>query len=122
MKHIFASLALGASLMLGANKAVDEAKTLMKDKKFEEAVAVLDPAIKAAPKDVAVKTAMVDALLGNGDVLGFANDNDLGMLRQKHAHIPPVRRVIVYDQCLDHRAFFMRKIDDTYHAIAAHEE
>ncbi len=96
MKHIIASLALGAALLLGANKAVDEAKTLMKDKKFEEAVAVLDPAIKAAPKDVAVKTAMVDALLGNGDA--YMYNEKLPPFKKYPAALKSYRRVLEFDK------------------------
>ena len=96
MKRIIASLALGAALMLGAQKAVDQAKSLMKDKKFEEAVAVLDPAHKAAPKDLAVKTALVDALLGNGDA--YMYNEKLPPFKKYPAALKSYRRVLEFDK------------------------
>ena len=96
MKRIIASLALGAALMLGAHKAVDQAKSLMKDKKFEEAVAVLDPANKAAPKDLAVKAALVDALLGNGDA--YMYNEKLPPFKKYPAALKSYRRVLEFDK------------------------
>ena len=96
MKRIIASLALGAALMLGANKAVDQAKSLMKDKKFEVAVAVRDPANKAAPKDLAVKAALVDALLGNGDA--YMYNEKLPPFKKYPAALKSYRRVLEFDK------------------------
>jgi tetratricopeptide (TPR) repeat protein len=96
MKRTLVTIALGAALMLGANKAVDEAKALMKNKKYEEAVAVLDPAVKAAPKDVAVKNAMVEALLGNGDT--YMYDEKLPPFKKYPAALKSYRRVLEFDK------------------------
>jgi len=82
--------------MLGANKAVDDAKALMKNKKYEEAVAVLEPAVKAAPKDVAVKNAMVEALLGNGDT--YMYDEKLPPFKKYPAALKSYRRVLEFDK------------------------
>ncbi|MBM3762023.1 MAG: hypothetical protein FJW36_17470 [Acidobacteria bacterium] len=96
MKRTFLTIALGAALMLGANKAVDDAKALMKNKKYEEAVAVLEPAVKAAPKDVAVKNAMVEALLGNGDT--YMYDEKLPPFKKYPAALKSYRRVLEFDK------------------------
>lgn len=96
MKRIFVTLALGAALMFGANKAVDQAKALMKEKKFEEAVAVLEPAAKAAPKDTAVKNAMVEALMGNGDA--YMYNEKLPPFKKYPAALKSYRRVLELDK------------------------
>lgn len=67
MYRFIASIAVCTALLLGQNKAVTDAKALMKEKKFEEAVAILEPAAKAAPKDAVVKKTYVEALMGNAD-------------------------------------------------------
>lgn len=82
--------------MLGANKAVDDAKALMKNKKYEEAIAVLESAVKAAPKDVAVKNAMVEALLGNGDT--YMYDEKLPPFKKYPAALKSYRRVLEFDK------------------------
>jgi tetratricopeptide (TPR) repeat protein len=96
MKRTLAGFALGAVLMFGANKAVDEAKGLMKNKKFEEAVAVLEPAAKAAPKDAAVKSAMVEALMGNGDA--YMYNEKLPPFKKYPAALKSYRRVLEFDK------------------------
>jgi len=96
MRRTIATLALGAALMFGANKAVDQAKTLIKEKKFEEAVAVLEPAAKAAPKDVAVKNAMVEALMGNADTYMY-NEN-LPPFKKYPTALKSYRRVLEFDK------------------------
>ncbi|WP_031500247.1 hypothetical protein [Bryobacter aggregatus] len=96
MYRTIATLALGATLLFGANKAVDQAKSLMKEKKYEEAVAVLEPAAKAAPKDVAVKNAMVEALLGNAD--SYMYNDKLPPFRKYPAALKAYRRVLEFDK------------------------
>ncbi len=96
MYRKIAILALGATLAFGANKAVDHAKGLMKDKKFEEAVAVLEPAAKAAPKDAVVKSALVEALLGNADA-NMYNDK-LPPFKKYPAALKGYRRVLEFDK------------------------
>jgi tetratricopeptide (TPR) repeat protein len=96
MKRTLATLALGAALLFGANKAVDQAKALIKEKKFEEAVAVLDPAAKAAPKDAAVKNAMVEALMGNADA--YMYNDKLPPFRKYPVALKSYRRVLEFDK------------------------
>ncbi|MEO5951125.1 MAG: hypothetical protein ABIQ44_01535 [Chloroflexia bacterium] len=96
MRRTIATLALGAVLMFGANKAVDQAKAFMKEKKFEEAVAVLEPAAKATPKDVAVKTAMVEALMGNADA--YMYNEKLPPFKKYPTALKSYRRVLEFDK------------------------
>jgi tetratricopeptide (TPR) repeat protein len=96
MKRTILTLALGAAMMFGANKAVDEAKALMKDKKYEEAVAVLEPAAKAAPKDTAVKNAMIEALMGNGDA--YMYNEKLPPFKKYPSALRSYRRVLEFDK------------------------
>ncbi len=96
MYRKIAILALGATLAFGANKAVDEAKGLMKDKKYDEAVAVLEPAAKAAPKDVAVKNAYVEALMGSADANMF--NEKLPPFKKYPAALKGYRRVLEFDK------------------------
>lgn len=92
----FASiLVLGSSLLLAA-KPLDDAKALMKDKKFEEAVAVLDPAVKATPQDKALKTTMVEALLGNGDA--YMYNDKIPPFRKYPTALKSYRRVLEFDK------------------------
>lgn len=83
-------------MLFAANKAVDEAKTLMKDKKFEEAVAVLEPALKATPNDGAVKKTMAEALMGNGDA--YTYNDKLPPFRKYPVALKSYRRVLEFDK------------------------
>jgi tetratricopeptide (TPR) repeat protein len=96
MKRMIVSLVLGVALLLAANKAVDEAKALMKDKKYEEAVAVLEPALKASPNDASVKKTMVEALMGNGDA--YMYNEKLPPFRKYPAALKSYRRVLEFDK------------------------
>lgn len=82
-------------LLLGAGKPLDEAKNLMKDKKYEEAVAVLEPAVKASPKDAVLKKTMVDALLGAAD--GYMYNESLPPFRKYPMALRLYRRVSEFD-------------------------
>ncbi len=96
MKRTIATFALGAVLMLGADKPIDVAKGLIKAKKFEEAVAVLEPATKAAPKDTVVKSALVEALMGNGDA--YMYNEKLPPFKKYPAALKSYRRVLEFDK------------------------
>jgi tetratricopeptide (TPR) repeat protein len=95
MKRIAATLAFSAVLVLGANKALDEAKSLMKDKKFPEAIAVLEPAVKASPKDAALKKAMSEALLANAD--SFMYNEKLPPFQKYPNALRSYRRVLEFE-------------------------
>ncbi len=96
MKRIFATIALSAVLALGADKAVDSAKALIKEKKFEEAIAALEPSLKTNPKNTAAKTAMVEALMGNGDF--YMYNDKLPPFRKYPAALKSYRRVLEFDK------------------------
>ena len=96
MQRILIAFALGAILLMAAGKPVDEAKALMKNKKYDEAVALLDPAIKANPKDAALKTTMVEALLGSAD--GYMYNEALPPFKKYPAALRTYRRVLEFDK------------------------
>ncbi len=96
MKRFLVSLVLGVCLLLAANKAVDEAKALMKDKKYEEAVAVLEPALKSSPNDAAVRKTMAEALMGNGDA--YMYNEKLPPFRKYPVALKSYRRVLEFDK------------------------
>jgi tetratricopeptide (TPR) repeat protein len=47
---------------------VDQAKKQMAAKKYDEAIATLEPALKAKPKSVEVQKALSEAYTGKGDI------------------------------------------------------
>ncbi len=96
MKKTIATMALAAAMLLGANKAVDDAKALMKDKKYEEAVAALEPAVKATPNDAAVKKVMAEALMGQGD--SYMYNDKLPPFRKYPTALKSYRRVLEFDK------------------------
>ncbi|GAB4365758.1 MAG: hypothetical protein OHK0021_09350 [Bryobacter sp.] len=89
------SLAL-AGFLLFAGKPVDDAKALIKTKKFEEAVAILEPALKAKPADAAVKTTLVEALVGAGD--SYMYNNQLPPVRKYPTALRFYRRAVELDK------------------------
>jgi tetratricopeptide (TPR) repeat protein len=61
------TICLAASLF-AADAAVDQAKKQMAAKKYDEAIATLEPALKAKPKSVEVQKALSEAYTGKGDI------------------------------------------------------
>jgi tetratricopeptide (TPR) repeat protein len=61
------SLCLAASLF-AADAAVESAKKQIAAKKYDEAIATLEPALKAKPKSVEVSKALSEAYTGKADV------------------------------------------------------
>ena len=61
------TLCLAASLF-AADAVVDQAKKQIAGKKFDEAIATLEPALKAKPKSVEVQKALSEAYTGKADV------------------------------------------------------
>ncbi len=98
MRQLFAVCALAAviSTAMFAAKPVDDAKALIKQKKFEEAVALLDPAYKAKPADAAVKSTLVEALMGNADT--YMYDEKLPPFRKYPTALRLYRRVVEIDK------------------------
>jgi len=94
MRQLFATFFLAA--VLHAAKPVDDAKALIKSKKFEEAVTLLEPAYKAKPADAAIKATYVEALLGNADT--FMYDEKLPPFRKYPAALRLYRRVLEIDK------------------------
>lgn len=94
MRQLFAVFALAAVMF--AAKPVDDAKALIKQKKFEEAVALLDPAYKAKPADAAVKSTLVEALMGNADT--YMYDEKLPPFRKYPTALRLYRRVVEIDK------------------------
>ena len=85
-----------ATALLAADPAVDQARKHVAAKKYDEAIAVLEPAQKKNPKSAEVTKALVDTYLAKGDSLMY---NDELPPRMKY---PPAlkayRQVLVYDK------------------------
>src|SRR4051794_10430534 len=62
------TIALAASLF-AADAAVDSAKKQIAAKKYDEAIATLEPALKAKPKSVEVAKALSEAYTLKGEVV-----------------------------------------------------
>ncbi len=75
-KSSLMSIFLAASL-LAADAVVDQAKKQIAAKKYDEAIAALEPALKAKPKAVDVQKTLSEAYTGKGDAL------------QNNAALPP---------------------------------
>ncbi len=94
MRRIFVSLAL-AGILLAANPVTD-AKALIKAKKFEEAVTLLEPALKAKPADAATKATMVEALMGSAD--SYMYNESLPPFKKYPTALRMYRRVVEIDK------------------------
>jgi tetratricopeptide (TPR) repeat protein len=82
-------------LLLAANPKVTEAQAKVKSGKFEEAIALLEPAQKAAPKDAELNAALADAHLKYGDSFMF-NEN-LPPRQKYRPALKQYRQVLTYD-------------------------
>ena len=99
MMHI-KSLALtlcSAAVLLAADpKLLKDAKAKVDAKQFDAAIALLDPAYKANPKDADLNKALADAHLKYGDSYMY---NDQLPPRMKYAPaLKQYRQVLVYDK------------------------
>lgn len=93
MRNIFLLGALALSL-LAANATVDHAKTLIADKKYDEAITQLETAYKAKPEPEVKKT-LAEAYLGKGDSFMY---NDAVPPRTKYpTALKAYREVLKYD-------------------------
>jgi tetratricopeptide (TPR) repeat protein len=89
-------LILGASLLVwAANPKVADANAKVKAGKFEEAIAVLDPLHKAAPKDAEVNAALVNAHLKYGDY--FMYNEQLPPRQKYRPALKQYRAVLKYE-------------------------
>jgi tetratricopeptide (TPR) repeat protein len=68
LKSSLMTVCLAVSLFAG-DAAVDQAKKQIAGKKYDEAIATLEPALKAKPKSVEVQKALSEAYTGKADVL-----------------------------------------------------
>ena len=60
---------LFAGILLAADPAVDKAKKLMSEKKYDEAITTLDAAYKEKPKSTDISTALAGAYMAKADAL-----------------------------------------------------
>jgi tetratricopeptide (TPR) repeat protein len=90
----FIAVCLAVSLF-AADAAVDQAKKKIADKKYDEAIAVLDPALKAKPKSVEVQKALSEAYTGKADSL---MTNEALPPRQKYPDaLRAYRKAVAFD-------------------------
>ena len=79
-RNIWLALSLAGSL-LAADPAVDKAKKLLADKKYDEAITSLEAAHKAKPKSVEVQKELSEAYTLKGDSSMY---NDAAPPRQRY--------------------------------------
>lgn len=85
-----------ATALLAADPAVDQARKHLAAKKYDEAIAVLEPAHKKTPKSAEVNKALADAYLAKGDSFMY---NDQVPPRMKYpTALKAYRQVLVYDK------------------------
>jgi len=89
------TLALAAILVAGANPKVADAQAKVKAGKFEEAIAVLEPAYKTNPKDAEVSKALADAHLKYGD--SFMYNEQLPPRQKYRPALKQYREVLAID-------------------------
>ncbi len=88
--------ALAASTLLAQNAKVTEARALMKDKKFEEAITVLEGAHKAAPKNDEVRLALAEAHVAFGN--SYMYNDQLPPFRKYPSALKEFRKALTYDK------------------------
>ena len=89
-------IAAAALTLSAANPKIDEAKAKIKAGKYDEAIATLEAAEKAAPKDAEVRKALGDAHLAYGD--SFMSNDQLPPFRKYPSALREYRKVLVYDK------------------------
>ena len=95
VKRALACTFLMTALLMAANSKVTEAQAKVKAGKFEEAIAVLDPAYKANPKDAEITKALAETHLKYGDSFMY---NEALPPRQKYRPaLKQYREVLTYD-------------------------
>lgn len=94
-KRTFSSIFVAAALLLAANVKVTEAQAKVKAGKFEEALALLDPAHKTNPKDAEITKALAETHLKYGDSFMY---NEALPPRQKYRPaLKQYRDVLTFD-------------------------
>ena len=94
-KRALACTFLAIALLLAANPKVAEAQALVKAGKFEDAIALLDPAYKANSKDPEINKALAETHLKYGDSFMY---NEALPPRQKYRPaLKQYREVLTYD-------------------------
>jgi tetratricopeptide (TPR) repeat protein len=84
-----------AAMLMAASPKVTEAQAKVKAGKFEEALAILDPAYKASPKDAEITKALAETHLKYGDSFMY---NEALPPRQKYRPaLKQYREVLTFD-------------------------
>jgi tetratricopeptide (TPR) repeat protein len=95
MRSSLLTLCLAASLF-AADAVMDQAKKQIDAKKYDEAIATLEPALKAKPKSIPVQKALSEAYTGKADV---AINNAALPPRQKYPEaLRAYRKAVEYDK------------------------
>jgi tetratricopeptide (TPR) repeat protein len=84
-----------STLAFAANPKVTDAQAKAKAGKFEEAIAVLEPAVKANPKDAESKAALAGIHLKYGD--SFFYNESLPPRQKYRPALKQYRQTLVYD-------------------------
>jgi tetratricopeptide (TPR) repeat protein len=95
MRSLFLILA-AASVLLAADPAITQSQALLKARKFDEAIAVLDKAHTANPKSLEVTKALAGAHLAAADAT--LSDDSLPPMRKYPAALRGYRKVLELDR------------------------
>ena len=93
-RNILLICAIGTAL-LAADAVVDQARQKIAQKKYDEAIAQLEPAYKAKP-NAELKKALADANLAKGDA--FMSDESMAPRTKYPGALKAYREVLKYDK------------------------
>lgn len=85
-----------ATVLLAADPAVDQARKHLTAKKYDEAIAVLEPAYKKNPKSAEVTKALADSYLAKGD--SFMYNEELPPRMKYPSALKAYRQVLTVDK------------------------
>lgn len=108
-------LTAGAATILWAASDVQEARKLIADKKYTEAIAALEKAQKAQPKSAEVQKGFADAYVGQGDTL--MNDAALPPRMKYPQALKSYRKALEYDKTNKQALTQIKTIEDIYKSM-----
>jgi len=114
-KTIVTGLFAAALVCAADSKLLKDADAKLKDKRFDEAIALLDPAYKKTPNDAALAKELATAHLQYGD---FYMYNQELPPRQKYPNaLRQYRQVLTFDKTNKDAQTKIKQIEDIYKSM-----